>query len=503
MAKLKSTTAAPVRPAVAEIEPELSSSPLPWWIAFSFLTLLAISVLWMPLARIGAHYEIAYNEGWNAYLQQTVADGGKIWAQPPVYTYANYPFVSFEIVGLLGKITHDVNMTGRWVSLLAYFTLALLTAMTVRRLSGSWRSAAYSALAVIIYVAAIKADRIGMNDPHLLGMAIVAFGFYAYVRDPESRMWLRISAVAFVLGLFTKQSLVAFPGAVAIQLWMTDRKKLVDWLVTGAATAAVLVALSFILGGPHFLEHLSMPRVYAYAEFMSNTLWYVLILQAAIVVALFWCFRRDDSRGAKLLVWGYVLAHAFAFFFAGGAGADLNHFFDPAVSIAIIGGVGLALAIRASAQVRAPRLFLTAALIVPFYLGTLTMLTSHLQEDAAARAAFPALEQDFAQSVQFVKSRPGPALCESLLLCYEAGKPEVYDAYVTDQLVKTGKVNEGAILNMLTGRQFSSIQLIAERADPIAPVARLRFSANFMAALLRNYRLAMRTNSYAIFVPAT
>jgi hypothetical protein len=290
--------------------------------------------------------------------------------------------------------------------------------------------------------------------------------------------------------------------AVAIQLWMTDRKKLVDWIVTGAATAAVLVALSFILGGPHFLEHLSMPRVYAYAEFMSNTLWYVLILQAAIVAGLFWCFRRDESRGAKLLAWSYALAHAFAFFFAGGAGADLNHLFDPAVSIAMIGGVGLPLAVRASGHMRAPRLFLTAALIVPFYLGTLMMLPSHLQEDAAARAGFPVLEQDFSQSVQFVQSRPGPALCESLLLCYEAGKPEVFDAYVTDQLVKTGKVKEGEILNMLQSHQFSSVQLIADRSDPLAPLARLRFSANFMAALLRNYRVALRTNSYAIFTPA-
>ena len=187
------------------------TSTTPWWIAWSFLAVLALVEVWLPLSRAGAHYEIGYNEGWNAYLQQAVTDGARLYGKEPVYAFANYPPLSFHLVGWLGKLTHDVTRTGRWISVLSFFTVAALTGLTVHRLTRSRQSALYAALSLVIFVGALKADRIGMNDPHLLGMAFIAFGFYAYVRDPESPRWLRISAIAFVLGLFTKQTLLAFP----------------------------------------------------------------------------------------------------------------------------------------------------------------------------------------------------------------------------------------------------------------------------------------------------
>src|SRR6266567_4346626 len=208
-------------------------SATPWWIAWSFLAVLALLEVWMPLSRISAHYEIGYNEGWNAYLQQTIADGGRIYGKEPVYAFANYPPLSFHIVGWLGKLTHDVTRTGRWISALSFLALAVLTGLTVHRLTRSRPSAWFSALSLAIFVGALKADRIGMNDPHLLGMAFVAFGFYAYVRGPESPWWLRISAIAFVLGLFTKQTLLAFPLAAGVQLLLTSKKSFFTWLWTG------------------------------------------------------------------------------------------------------------------------------------------------------------------------------------------------------------------------------------------------------------------------------
>src|SRR5579863_1494745 len=75
--------------------PRISSTP--WWIAWSFLAVLALVEVWLPVSRIGAHYEVGYNEGWNAYLQQTIVDGGRIYAKAPVYAFANYPPLSFHV----------------------------------------------------------------------------------------------------------------------------------------------------------------------------------------------------------------------------------------------------------------------------------------------------------------------------------------------------------------------------------------------------------------------
>ncbi len=502
--KLKSPAPALRGPSAtaAATEPEpalLGGSSLPWWIAFSFLAVLALVEVWMPLSRISARYEIGYNEGWNSYLQQAVADGARIFGKPPVYAYANYPPLSFHVVGWLSRLTRDVTRTGRWISALSFGALALLTALTVHRLTRSRRSAAFSALSLIIFIGALKADRIGMNDPHLLGMAFVAFGFYAYVRDPGSTKWLRISAVAFALGLFTKQTLLAFPCAVGIQLLLTSRKRFFAWLWTAVGASVFLLVMTFALDGSHFLEHLAFPRVYSYAFFLSNTVWYLLFFQTAIIASLAWCFGNALSSRNSLLVWAFALAHLMAFFFAAGAGADLNHLFDPAVTLAIIGGIALPYAVWVSQRVRFRSVLLAILLTVPFCMGALTMLAPRIQEDASTLRSIPQIERDFAGAVDFLRSRPGPALCESLLLCFEAGKPEEIDAYDVDQLVKTGRVPESAILRLLDERHFSTIQLVT--SEPIAPAERTRFSQAFMTRLLTKYQPAMQTNSYAIFTP--
>src|SRR5215468_197182 len=67
------------------------SDAAPWWFAFIFLIVLAILLVWQPITRIQAHYQINYNEGWNSYPQQLVANGGRVYGSAPGRQYWNYP----------------------------------------------------------------------------------------------------------------------------------------------------------------------------------------------------------------------------------------------------------------------------------------------------------------------------------------------------------------------------------------------------------------------------
>jgi len=478
------------------------SDSAPWWIAFCFLAVLAVTLVWQPVTRINAHYQINYNEGWNAYPQQLVADGGKVFGNPPGREFWNYPPVSFHVVGWLSKLTHDVNLTGRWISLLSFIALTVLTGMSASRLSGARRSGWFAALWVVIFIGALKSERIGMNDPHLLGMAFIALGFYGYIRslDGDTR-WLRISAVAFVFGLFTKHTLLAFPIAAAAHLLLTSPKRLKTWIITGAIAGVTLLIATFALDGSHFFEHLAFPRVYSYASLLSNTVWYLLIFQTAIIASLVWCFRAKLRAPEGTLILAFALSTALAFFFSAGAGSDLNHLFDPAVSVALIGAAALPYAVWASEAVRFRKTLLGVLLIAPFSLGVLTMLAPRVQEDLATSRSIAGVEQEYASAVEFLKSHPGPALCEHMLVCFDAGKPDEYDPYQVDQLIKTGKLPERDILKMLDDRYFASILLLADASHPIAPVDRTIFSQAFMAHLLNDYKVAMTTGAYAILIP--
>ena len=177
----------------------------------------------------------------------------------------------------------------------------------------------------------------------------------------------------------------------------------------------------------------------------------------------------------------------------------MNHMFDPVIALAMIGGVALPYAVWLSDRVRFPKTLLTILIALPCTLGVITMLPPRIQEDSATSHNDAQLEQEFTSAVDFVKSHPGPALCENLLLCFEAGKPFEFDPYAVDQLVKTGHVPEAAILRQLDEHHFSTISLLA--TEPIGPAARGRFSQAFMVRLLNRYKPAVQSSSNAIFVP--
>src|SRR5438045_664715 len=82
-----------------------ASDSFPWTVTFAILVTLLVALSWFPLAKLTAHYEMGPNEGFNAYFQQTAASGGKVYGEPPEFYYANYPPLSFHLVGWIGRVT--------------------------------------------------------------------------------------------------------------------------------------------------------------------------------------------------------------------------------------------------------------------------------------------------------------------------------------------------------------------------------------------------------------
>ena len=126
------------------------------------------------------------NEGINAYYEHVTGSGGKVYGDPPKYAYANYPPVFFHLIGWLGSLTGDVNVTGRWVSLLAYLAIAVFAALIVHRLGNSRRLGAYAGLCWLIWLCAFDPGRVGYNDMHVLGVAVSIAGLYCFVRHPDT-----------------------------------------------------------------------------------------------------------------------------------------------------------------------------------------------------------------------------------------------------------------------------------------------------------------------------
>lgn len=91
-----------------------------------------------------------------------------------------------------------------------------------------------------------------------------------------------------------------------------------------------------------------------------------------------------------------------------------------------------------------------------------------------------------------MRSQPGPAICELLLICFWAGKPFVLDSFNYGQAVLTGTRDPAAILNEIRAHRYSVIQTNLE--STFLPPA-------IVAAIAQHYRPVGHMNG--IHVPAT
>lgn len=115
------------------------------------------------------------------------------------------------------------------------------------RLSGSQATGVYCGLYWVIGLEVWTPDRIGVNDPQLLGMALQALGLLAFLaRTPDqigrpgglvrNVTYLIASVALFSLSLFVKYNLLALPVELTLSLMLYRCwRELAVWFVVTVA----------------------------------------------------------------------------------------------------------------------------------------------------------------------------------------------------------------------------------------------------------------------------
>lgn len=467
------------------------------------LTLLALFVF--PVRRIFADVEVTYNEGWNAYKQAMAAHAIPLYGAPRAQFTGStgYPPLSFHLIGWLGRMG-SFTAAGRWVSLISLIVAGVFVALIVRRESGSPWASLFSFLLYEIGVVILLPNRVGMNDPQLLGEALSACGLYFYLRSSGSNRLLYISAFAFCLAGFTKQNLIAFPVAVGLDLLLRSRKEFATWAAALLVSVGLMLTLTFLIDGRYFFVDLTAPRAYSVREAWTHLHKYLSTFQVPLVIAGVWSVLALRSRTA--LACAFFLSHFAGFFFVGGDGVDFNVFFNALMATVILCGIALTEVTFASARSRPTLLNLSAGpvLMLAVFGSVLINIPGLLLNDFGDARNLRHREVEFRSAVQFVKTRSGPALCENLLLCYQAVKPLEYDAFfVLDQL-QIGRLQEDQVTKLLRTHYFQTVQVNVpeEQANrPAELVEPRRFTRTFMRELGERYAVGMRTSQLIVFVP--
>ncbi len=433
---------------------------------------------------------ILYNEGWNAYYAHSAANGIPLYGTPPERLAVNYPPLSFHVAGALGRWMGDVNLAGRAISLVSLVWAALCAGYIVRKIGNSGWAAAFASLFCVGWICFFAPMYVAVNDPQMLGHALVMTGAALYAGGRKSAALLALACVLCCVAGFVKHSLLAFPIALSLDLLWGTRRRIAIWALTALGSCAALTGLALWMDGPYLATHLFSPRVFAWSRAVYVLgVFARLFFPALLLCGLRWAqrIRRPESR---FVILAFPISLLAGGFFAGGHGVMVNVFFDSVIAMAIIGGLALAGLMQSPALGTGKWLAMTLMELALLWSGP-AILCWYLSMPPS-RAELAAQERIFRDDAAYLKSKPGPAICIDLLLCYDAGKPLSYDPFLTEEKILTGRLDWHGIA--------------AELSDARYPVIETQGSGQFFvpeldAALRARYRVEPRNSPRVFYVP--
>jgi len=420
--------------------------PLVVWGAMAVLVfgLLARNLLAIPVLA-----PLDPNEGWNAAHALSLLAGQGLYPPPRSLMVNNYPPLSFYLVAALTSMTGDAVIAGRILATAAFLACCAGLVLILRSMGGTARTR----LSAILFFAAtllVASDYVGMADPQLLGHAVQLAALLLALRGKTV-----LAALVFAISLLVKHNLLALPLATFAWLYGRDRHAALRFAIAGIAAAAAAMLVFRLVYGTNLLTVLSSPRLIAWSniELAATHLWWAVLPLALLF------FLRNPWRDFCVLYAGVALT--LGLIFSAGDGVDTNAFFDLAIACAMT--VGLA---SDSVPLRAA---LCALALPVFLVWNFHDNNFFFTRDFRAQSA---------RDIAFLKSHPGPALCEQLSLCLWADKKAEVDAFNIGEQIKTGARDPASLARLIATRHFAALQL--EDLDALGPV-RTEIEKNYRA----------------------
>ena len=463
------------------------------------------------LLSLGFKFEINYNEGWNVYNADRLIHGTIVY-DDDYWRINNYPIGSFLIIAAANVLFHDLLLSGRLVALVSFAAIAVFAAMAVRRFGGGRTDAVFGAGCAMGFCYLVAPAWIIADDPQTLGEAVMLGALVSYIARPPDRLNLLRTAFLVVLGGFVKHNLLAIPIAITLDLAFRSPRRLPLWLVSCAGFAAGFLGLTQIVAGGDFIGHLMSPRLFGWYGARYHLMKYLrlfkfpltvialsasLFLAADRMILAAWGIDLDNQRDYPVELRRDLLQHV-----SGRRGVPRGRRRCHDVRVA---------------QVRVSRPIGQGAVdfTLPFVaaqpiLARAPDVAAQVYHGRALLDADRKRQETFLADAKYVADRQGPAICESLLLCYVAGQPFILDPFNSRQYMLSGRLDQGELIRRIAAREFAVIQLRADICDdPATPSCHIlhyrqkvdRFTDEVLYAIDRYYKIGRRSTFGSFYVP--
>jgi hypothetical protein len=467
------------------------------WVTLAILLAFSLATLVFPVARAFYRFEANYNEGWNVYNTQAAMQHLPLYYPKYGWTTVNYPFLSFYIVGYASLFVGDYLLAGRLISLVALLVSCVLVGLIVKRLTGGRGPAVFAGAFCLGLFCSVAHASVAVEDPQMLAHPFFLFGLWFYMAAPPST--LRIAGITslFIVGGNIKHNLLPAPISVLSDLFLTSSSKAVRFIAFGVLFLALSIVVNIVVGGPFFFSHLLTSRGYSLVKARDNFLLFYSPLGLPLAISAFWSIWQFQNKEARVISLYFFSSLLIGAAFGGGSGVERNTFFDSLFAMAIIMGACLdslwKAPIRSLGKGGRWR-FLVPVLLYSSVVFTFVPLGLKVQR---MFSELPEWQKASDAEVSFLAAQPGPAICESLLRCFEAGKPYIFDPFNSDRLMGLGILKSSEIVKQIAEKKYGAIQTY----KPVTQRPNTSFPGDMLVAIDRYYVEALKGPECYIYVP--
>jgi hypothetical protein len=301
---------------------------------------------------------------------------------------------------------------------------------------------------------------VGMNEPQLLGDAIMAFGFLGFLIARSNDRGYVGPVLVMALAGFVKHNIIAMPVTVFLWLALFRRREAVKCFCVVAIAIMIGTAICYALFGENFFLNILSPRHYSLKRALRSFQeleWVSVGLVACLYNA--WACRRDVN--VQLCSCLIAIALGSYFLQKGGAGVDINAQFDLVMAVAMSFGLAFT---QVSIWPVARHLRLEQAQAILLLAVCVRLLASkQLQPvrmvfDRSFINEIAIREQAMADSVQRVQQVPGDVLCPPLV-SYRSGKPFMVDVFNVQQRISAGVLPKDAITARVAAGTLTTVEV--------------------------------------------
>jgi hypothetical protein len=455
-----------------------------YWCAGALLLGVVAFGMTGPLLAIGRYIPLDPNEGWNAYFADAAIHGGVLYPPADALTTNNYPPLSFYVVGFIGNLTGDNIFAGRVIALLSLLFVAWSIYYWLRRTGTAARFGLLAALTFLAYAVTYSHVYVAMDDPQWLAHALMMGGLLAIWSNRQDTRHIVVGAILMVAAVWTKHLLIPLPVTVSLWLLWRSRPAFARWMVSATATLAAAAALAWWFHGLRLFQSLNEPREYLRWKAISEA---TAALRCFAPLVVLWLMALVNERwGERMAFVGLylVVSGAVAVFAAGGAGVDVNSFFDPLIALCLASGLALERLSESRRPLAAPA---AAALAVCLVIYSFMLAPQQLEDIRTIEAN----EQAALRDIELIKADGhGRAACEMLNLCYWAKSAFTVDFFYFGQKLKTGVLPRTACADTFEHGDIAMVQLEAN------PRWRLKLLPNDCDALIMSRYQAVRESNF-------